>query len=82
MYAKKKKWPLDDVRVELTHQKIHAKDCEECEEKSGYVDIIEKSVEFVGNLSDEQIDRLYDISNRCPVHKTLESSVKIMSTRG
>ncbi|MEL7500373.1 MAG: OsmC family protein [Planctomycetota bacterium] len=77
MYAKKKEWPLLDVIVELKHQRIHAKDCEECEEKDGYIDVIDKRVEFVGELSSEQYARLTEIAGRCPVHRTLEGTIKI-----
>ena len=77
MYAKKKEWPLVDVLVKLSHQKIHAKDCEECEEKNGYIDVIDKQLEFLGQLTQEQRGRLTEIAGRCPVHRTLEGSVKI-----
>ena len=77
MYANKKDWKLDDVEVELTHHKVHAKDCEDCEQTKGYVDIIEKSVKLIGDLTDEQKARLTEIAGRCPVHRTLENGVKI-----
>ena len=77
MYAKKKEWPLFDVKINLTHQKIHAKDCQDCEAKNGYVDVVEKQIEFVGDLSPEQTERLTAIASRCPVHRSLQASVKI-----
>lgn len=77
MYAKKKNWDLVDLRLELSHSKVHAADCEDCEQETGYVDVIEKSMELIGALDDSQITRLKDIAGRCPVHRTLEKSVKI-----
>ena len=79
MYAKRKDWPLSDVQVELTHRKTHARDCEDCESTSGYVDVIEKHVEVSGDLTEEQIARLKEIAGKCPVHRTLEGEIKILS---
>jgi putative redox protein len=78
MYANHKKWPLDRIAVRLSHEKIHAKDCADCESKAGKVDRIEREVEVVGNLTEEQHARLMDIADRCPVHRTLtEGEVKV-----
>lgn len=77
MYAKKKGWELNDVSVELRHHKVHARDCEDCDQETGYVDIIEKSLQLAGDLTVEQKDRLVEIAGRCPVHRSLENSVKI-----
>ncbi len=77
MYADRKKWPLDNVAVRLSHKKIHATDCIDCETTDGKIDVIEREIELTGNLSDEQRDRLMEIADRCPVHKTLHSEVKI-----
>lgn len=77
MYANHKKWPLERVAVGLRHAKVHAKDCAECETKEGKIDLIEREIELVGNLDDEQRARLMEIADRCPVHRTLHSEVKI-----
>lgn len=77
MYASHKKMALEGIRVKLTHKKIHAEDCEDCESKTGYIDRIDKELEIQGDLSSEQRDRLLEISKRCPVHKTLLSELKI-----
>ncbi len=79
MYANRKKWPLESVNVSLNIYKIHARDCEDCEQESGMVDIIEKQIVFQGDLTTEQRERLLDISQRCPVHKTLSGGTKIRS---
>ena len=79
MYADHKKWPLEEVDVQLRHRKIHAKDCAECEDKTGKVDLIERDIELIGELSDEQRQRLLEIADKCPVHKTLHAEVKVTS---
>ncbi len=79
MYARRKGWPLESVRVRLSHSKIHAEDCADCETKAGRVDRIEREIELVGDLSDEQRDRLLEIAGKCPVHRTLTSEVRIDS---
>lgn len=75
MYADKKEWPLETVTVRLSHRKVHAKDCEECETKGGFVDHIERQIDLEGPLDDEQRQRLLEIADRCPVHKTLHGEV-------
>lgn len=78
MYADRKKWPLAGVTVDLKHQKIHAKDCRECETAKGYVDRIERELKLVGELTDDQQKRLLEIADRCPVHRTLGSEIDIV----
>jgi putative redox protein len=79
MYANFKKLPLASVVVKLRHSRIHAEDCAECETKKGKLDQIEREIEISGELSDEQRQRLLEIADRCPVHKTLSSEIRILS---
>ncbi len=79
MYARRKEWPLEDVFLELKHNQRHDKDCENCEEEESKIDVIEKELIIEGDLSDEQLDKLLDISKKCPVHRTLQSDIKIES---
>lgn len=74
LYANHKKWPLDSVEVKARHEKIHAKDCET---ETGKVDMIERTLILKGDLDNIQRARLAEIADRCPVHRTLESEVKI-----
>lgn len=80
MYADRKDWPLEETVVRLSHDKIHAKDCEDCETEEGRVDRIEREIEVRGALSDEQRDRLLEIANKCPVHRTLHGEIKVRSS--
>lgn len=79
MYAERKKWPLERVSVKLSHGRIHAKDCEDCATTKGKVDRIEVALEVTGDLTEEQRRRLYEIADRCPVHRTLTSETVIAS---
>jgi putative redox protein len=79
MYAKHKQLPLKHVRVRLRHSKIHAEDCADCEDNKTRLDRIEREIELDGDLSAAQRKRMLEIANKCPVHKTLMSKIKIDS---
>ncbi len=80
MYADRKKWPLEAVTVRLTHQKIHGKDCRACETQNARIDQFEREIELLGPLDEAQKQRLLEIADKCPVHRTLHSEV-IVNTR-
>jgi len=80
MYAERKKWPVEDIYVELRHFKDHAADCEDCDEKSAKIDKIEKEIIVKGDLDSEQLDKLLEISHKCPVNKTLKGDIEMDST--
>jgi len=82
MYAEHKGIPLEKVRVSLKHEKIHPKDCAECETASGKIDRIEKEIFIEGDLTDEQKTKLLEIAEKCPVNRTLKSEINIMSKLG
>ncbi len=77
LYAKRKGWPLENVTVALSHSRIHATDCAECETKNGMLDRIEMEVTLAGPLTDAQRTVLMEAARRCPVHRTLKSEIKI-----
>lgn len=79
MYANFKKLPLEGVRVRLRHGKVHAEDCARCETKEGKIDRIEREIEVLGPLTEEQRLRLLEIADRCPVHKTLGAEIDVVS---
>jgi putative redox protein len=77
MYADRKGWPLQGVVVHLRHSRVHAEDCADCETKSGKIDVIERRIELQGTLDAAQREGLMRIADRCPVHRTLSSEIKI-----
>jgi putative redox protein len=80
MYAERKRWPLERVRVTLQHSRIHARDCADCETSNGWIDHIDRSIELTGDLDETQRQRLLNIAERCPVHQTLTSEVRIVTS--
>jgi putative redox protein len=76
MYANRKGWPLARVSVGLEHAKKHADDCIDCK-PSDRIDVFTRSIEIEGDLDDEQRQRLLEIADRCPVHRTLEHGAKV-----
>jgi putative redox protein len=82
LYARRKGWALTRVTVRLRQQRVHAKDCAECETKTdGFVHRIERLITVEGDLSDEQRARLLEIAHKCPVHRTLTSEIVITDFR-
>ena len=80
MYAERKKLALQSVEVHLSHRRIHAKDCEDCETEEGMLDEIQSKIQLEGDLDETERTRLLEIAARCPVHRTLSSEVKIRTT--
>jgi len=77
MYAARKGWPLERAEVVLTHERVHVKDCEDCEVKDAKLSQVTKTLTLTGNLTAEQRQRLEQISSRCPVQKTLEAGIAV-----
>lgn len=73
MYADHKKILLEDVEVRLIHDRIHAEDCAACPDSTDDIDHITRRIHLKGNLTDEQRQKLLNIADRCPLHRTLES---------
>ena len=83
LYARRKGWPLERVRVRLRQRRVHAKDCAECESDAGdFIHHIERAVELEGELTEEQRARLQEIAHRCPVHRTLTSEIAVTELKG
>ena len=80
MYADKKGWPLESIVVRLSHKKIHAEDCSHCETKEGRIDRFERELELAGDLDEQQTQRLLEIADRCPVHRTIHSELIVETT--
>jgi putative redox protein len=80
MYVNRKGWEVDDVYMELRHNKRHDEDCANCNDPKSKIDVIEKELIVEGDLTDDQLDRILDISKKCPVHRTLIGDIKIESS--
>ena len=80
MYARRKKWDLKEVEVHINHGKKYVDDCMACETKEMKIDHFEREIELEGDLTDEQINRLLEIADRCPVHRTLNKEIRIITT--
>jgi len=77
MYARRKKWPLAHVSVDVTHDKVHAEDCEGCEGQGAKIDEFRRVIRLEGELDEEQRAKLVEIAGKCPVHRTLEGTVRV-----
>ncbi len=77
MYAKLKKMPMTHVTVTLSHSREHGPDCLACDEQNPKIDVIDRQIEFSGELSEEQINKLLVIADKCPVHRTLHNKIDI-----
>lgn len=77
MYAKHKKWPLENVEVHISHAKIHYDDCEDCESPTAKLDTFERELKLTGDLDESQQKRLMEIADKCPVHRTLHATVRV-----
>ncbi|WP_123028446.1 OsmC family protein [Mycolicibacterium stellerae] len=80
MYADRKGWPLDGVRVTLRHSRIHAEDCVHCETTKGWINHVDRDIELTGALDESQRQRLLQIADHCPVHQTLTSEIDITTS--
>src|ERR1700691_1689385 len=79
LYAERKSLPLERTTVTLRHSKIHAEDCAECETKAGMLDQIDRVITMEGPLDAEQRKKLMEIADKCPVHRTLTSEIRILT---
>jgi uncharacterized OsmC-like protein/fermentation-respiration switch protein FrsA (DUF1100 family) len=79
LYADRKSLPLERVTVTLKHSKIHAEDCAECETRAGMLDQIDRVIAMEGALDAEQREKLMEIADKCPVHRTLTSEIRIVT---
>jgi len=78
MYARRVGWPLTGVQIELTHERVHPEDCEDCESPGSLIEIIRRNIRLEGDLTGEQRKKLAEIARKCPVHKTLATAPQVL----
>ncbi|MGB5499750.1 MAG: OsmC family protein, partial [Maribacter sp.] len=79
MYAKRKKWHIENVEVHTSYSKTHALDCEDCESSGSKIDTFHREIKITGDFEDKQLERLLQIADKCPVHKTLHNDTKVIT---
>ncbi|WP_290696805.1 bifunctional alpha/beta hydrolase/OsmC family protein [Lacinutrix sp.] len=79
MYVKRKGWDLQNVKVHTNYGKAHAVDCEDCETTATKMDTFSREIKLTGNLDEDQIKRILQIADKCPVHKTLHNEVQVIT---
>jgi putative redox protein len=77
MYARRKGWPLEHVSVDVSHDKVHAQDCADCPDKNAKIDVFQRVIRLDGPLDPDQRAALLSIADRCPVHRTMEGTIKV-----
>lgn len=77
MYARFKKWELENIEVHIDYSKEHASDCENCESSQAKIDTFKRELKITGNLDDTQKAKLLEIADKCPVHRTLHNEIRI-----
>ncbi|MCH2081982.1 MAG: bifunctional alpha/beta hydrolase/OsmC family protein [Saprospiraceae bacterium] len=76
MYARRKKWDLQEVTVHLDHFKDYKEDAQNTDNPKSKIDYFHRIIDIKGNLDEKQIARLLEVADRCPVHRSLHSEVK------
>ena len=82
MYARRKGWVVDEVQVHLNHKKDYAEDMEASDRKPTKIDRFERVIILKGNLTEAQRERLLQVADRCPVHRTLHETVEVTTVFG
>ena len=80
MYAQHKKLDLASATVRVTHGRVHADDCADCDQEDGYIHEFRRKLTLAGDLPDTVRQRMLEIADRCPVHRTLHGEIKVRTT--
>ncbi len=80
MYARRKKWPLESVETHVDYDKDYAEDCLQCESETAKIDTFKRTLILKGDLDNEQQQKLLEIANKCPVHKTLKTQTQVITS--
>src|SRR5262249_42264206 len=82
IYADRRKWLLARANVSLTHRKVPAKDCIDCDTKPAKMDVVDRVITLEGALTEEQKAKLREIAERCPVHQTMQTKIQVNTRLG
>ena len=82
MYANRKKWPLENIGINLYHERSYNKDCQQCDEAPQQIDYLNREITLEGDLDNEQREKLLEIADKCPVHKTLHEHLVVNTKLG
>ena len=77
MYVARKKWPMRSVTARVAHDRMHWQDCEDCDTRQGHIDRLTREIEVDGDLTPDQLQKVLEIADKCPVHRTLHSEIKV-----
>lgn len=80
MYADRKQWPLEHTEIALRHERMHAEDCDGCEDQDKKIERVHRQIRLDGPLDDDQRARLLEIADKCPVHRTLTSDIHVATS--
>jgi putative redox protein len=78
--AKRENIPLEGVEIHIENDRMHAKDCADCLNTTGFIHRFSVAIKLIGNLTPEQRQRMLSVAQRCPVNKTLTSEIRIDET--
>lgn len=76
LYAQRKGWPLEHVEIRLRHNRREVEDCERCEDEDRFLEHVEKEIVVSGPLTEDQVRRLGEIAEKCPVNRTLHRTIR------
>jgi putative redox protein len=70
---------LTEVEVQLEYKRSFKEDCKNCEEIEKYEDRIDDEIKLIGNLKQEEREKLFLVSRHCPIHKMLKGGIEVRS---
>ena len=79
MYVKRKGWDLQNVEVHTSYSKSHAEDCQDCESPGTKIDTFHRELKLTGSIDEKKAQRILEIADKCPAHKTLHSKAQIIT---
>ena len=79
MYATHKKIPLEHVEVSLSHERNYLEDAEKSDNIDSKIEALIRKIQLIGPLNKMEKNRLLEIADRCPVHRTLHNNPHVVT---